>query len=69
MTVCWSSDNHLRLELLDTSGGIRPVADAEDGVEYESARTRLGGRLTIAALEVLATVRVVREKLSVVRTC
>ena len=56
MTVYWSSDNHLRLELLDTSGGIRPVADAEDGVEYESARTRLGGWLTIAALEVLATV-------------
>ena len=60
-----SARTHLGLELLDAGGRVRPVADAQDGVEDECARAGLGGRGAIAALEVFPTVRCVRQQLAI----
>ena len=58
---------HLGFELLDTGGLVWPVADAEDGVEYQSARAGLGRGGAVAALEIFPTVRLVRQQLAIVR--
>ena len=57
---------HLGFELLDTGGLVWPVADAEDGVEYQSARAGLGRGGAVAALEIFPAVRVVRQQLAIV---
>ena len=57
---------HLGFELLDAGRLVWPVADAEDGVEYQGSRAGLGGWGTIAALEVFPTVRIVGQQLTIV---
>ena len=55
---------HLGFELLDTGGLVWPVADAEDGVEYQSARAGLGRGGAVAALEIFPAVLNIRHQFS-----